>query len=122
MIVDDWLLDFEECVRDRDYARARLMFHPHVIGFGTTGVIMLGLDALEAEQWRRTWPMTTDFTFTSARKLSQDYGFMLALTQWKSLRVGGGVRAGRASILLKPRGESWLAVHTHFSLNPGTVD
>jgi len=118
-----WLMSFQECVRAQDFVRARTMFAANVIGFGTRADIAVGLDALERDQWRQVWPRIRDFAFQvdALHCFGGDRGLCI-MVPWASLGVGGDgstfPRAGRATIMLAPPGSAWVAVHTHFSLEP----
>ena len=44
--------------------RAReTLFVPEVVGFGTWSDLLVGLDDLEARQWRAVWPAIAGFRF-----------------------------------------------------------
>jgi hypothetical protein len=100
----EWLDAFAAAVRTRNYAAARRLFAPGVIGFGTVACVD-SLDNLELLQWRQVWEATSGFRFETATVL----GDAIAAT-WSS----DGGRRGRATIVLA----EGLAVHTHFSLSP----
>ena len=122
--VKTWLQDFAAAVRDRDYARARTMFHPDAEGFGTVAERWTGLDQLHAEQWHGVWERTTGFAFDlDSATVFEDDGLLVAISEWSSegLRSDGtvGRRDGRATIVLV-RDAALRAVHTHFSMVPGT--
>ena len=51
-----WLAEWGECIAGLDFARARTLFVPEVVGFGTFSDLLVGLDDLEARQWRAVWP------------------------------------------------------------------
>lgn len=123
-----WLQAWERTIRDNDFAAARRLFDDDVVSFGTFAVVARGLDALEAEQWRRTWPHIAQFRFdhdTAVLALSPD-GFLATLAvTWSSEGADTERRSyhrpGRASVVLR-RGSTtdpWRGVHTHFSLNRG---
>ena len=58
-----WLAQWGECIASLDFARARTLFVPGVVGFGTFSDLLVGLDDLEARQWRAVWPAISDFRF-----------------------------------------------------------
>ncbi|KRC64890.1 hypothetical protein ASE12_09030 [Aeromicrobium sp. Root236] len=123
-LVKAWLRDFAAAVRERDYARARTMFHPDAEGFGTVAERWTGLDQLHAEQWHGVWERTTGFAFDlDSATVFDDDGLVVAISEWSSegLRSDGtvGRRDGRATIVLV-RDDALRAVHTHFSMVPGT--
>ncbi|MEV7397536.1 nuclear transport factor 2 family protein [Aeromicrobium sp. NPDC092404] len=121
--VEAWLRDFAAAVRARDYGRARAMFHPDAEGFGTVAERWSGLDQLHAEQWHGVWERTTGFAFDlEGTTVFADGDVVVAISDWSSEGVLGdvvGPRRGRATIVLA--GDPELrAVHTHFSMVPGT--
>ncbi len=124
--VRDWLLEMQSCVRAVDYGRGRAIFLPDVVGFGTYGGVLVGLDALEAEQWRQVWPTIRDFTFrlTEAR-MGAEGDLAWVACPWDSLgtRPDGSTfpRPGRMTVILARREGRWAAAHTHFSLYPPTA-
>lgn len=130
-LVCQWLRDWEECIRERDVERARLMFDLDIVSFGTTAVVALGLDELDTRQWRRTWPFIENFRFDrdTIRVVPSPDGLLatVALT-WSSSGMDENRvpfdRPGRATLVLKRSAarEPWRAVHTHFSLAPGVPD
>ncbi len=119
-----WLRGFAAAVRERDYDRAREMFHPDAEGFGTVAERWIGLDQLYAEQWHGVWERTTGFDFDlGSATVFADDGVLIAISDWSSEGAGPGgavgLRQGRATIALV--GDATLrAVHTHFSMVPGT--
>lgn len=130
-LVHQWLHDWEDCIRQRDFERGRLLFDANVVSFGTRAVIALGLDELEVRQWRRIWPFIDDFRFdrnTMRIASSPDELFATLALTWRSKGFDENrasfVRPGRATVVLKRStvGEPWRAVHTHFSLNRGVPE
>ncbi len=123
--IEVWFRTLESCVRAMDYARAREIFAPEVIAFGTRAEVVEGLDHLEADQWRGVWPTIRDFTFDLGQLhwgWSGEAGW--AVTIWTStgFHPDGTPfhRPGRATILFERRDGRLLAIHSHFSLYPGT--
>jgi ketosteroid isomerase-like protein len=118
-----WLTEMQTCVRAVDYERARALFAEDVVAFGTFAAVVAGRDRLEREQWRQIWPTIEAFTFRldELRCLGTDQALCLVVP-WDSRgkRADGTrfSRPGRATLLLRPRGNSWVAVHSHFSLAP----
>jgi ketosteroid isomerase-like protein len=124
--VRSWFLELQECVRAVDFERARRLFDPRVVSFGTVAGIVRGLPALEAHQWRRVWPYIRDFTFDLESLVWDAEGEMAwAVATWTSTGFGAGGqpyhRPGRATVVLRRRHGIWLAVHTHFSLIPSAT-
>jgi ketosteroid isomerase-like protein len=121
-IAREWLREMQACVRSVDYARARPLFAEDVVAFGTFATVVSGRDRLEREQWRNVWPTIRDFTFRldELRCLGTDQALCIVVP-WDSLGQGDGEafdRPGRATLLLRPSGERWVAAHSHFSLAP----
>jgi len=118
-----WLAALQRCVRAVDYAAARPLFAPDVQAFGTHAAVVSGRDLLEREQWRHIWPTIREFTFRLAEMRCVGHEAMLgAIVPWDSLGAGPDgttfPRPGRATVILVPRGDRWVAVHSHFSLAP----
>jgi ketosteroid isomerase-like protein len=122
-IARTFLIEMQACVRAVDFERARPLFAEDVIAFGTFAAVVAGRDGLEREQWRNIWPAIGDFTF----RLDELHclGTMDALcvvVPWDSTgrRADGETfsRPGRATLLLVPRDNRWVAAHSHFSLAP----
>lgn len=118
-----WLQEFADAVRRRDYARGREMFAPEAIGFGTITERAVGLDRVVSDQWRPVWAATRGFAFDlAALQAGGEDPVYWAAAPWTSLgRSADGAeveRRGRSTIVLARRGERLLAVHTHFSFVP----
>ncbi len=118
-----WLLEMQGCVRAVDYERARALFLPDVVGFGTFSGVLDGLEGLVADQWSRVWPRIRNFTFRlEALRAGVDGDLAWAACPWDSrgLRDDGSSfpRPGRVTIVLVRRNGRWRAAHTHFSLYP----
>jgi hypothetical protein len=117
-----WLRAWGDCVAAVDFERARPLFDATVTGFGTFAGAVVGLDRLEAEQWRQVWPTITGFAFDAdgAQVLvSRDRCQAVIVTTWTSSR-DGRERPGRATVVVRrdDAASTWLGVHTHFSLVP----
>lgn len=125
-----WFDTWGEYVRTRDFVAARALFDPAVVGFGTHMRIVHGLDALERDQWRNVWPSIERFTFRTDElegDVSTDGRTAWAIVPWESTGFAEDgtpfSRPGRATVVFQrdePSGEGWRAIHTHFSLTPGT--
>jgi ketosteroid isomerase-like protein len=118
-----WLREMEACVRDVDFARARRIFSPDVVGFGSVSAMLVGLDALERAQWRRVWPVIRGFTFdTNELRCGLGGDVVWVACPWTSMgqKSDGSWhdRRGRMTAVLKNENDRWLAVHTHHSLAP----
>jgi ketosteroid isomerase-like protein len=118
-----WLDAFSEAVRDVDYETGKTLFAPDVVGFGTVGVLLHGLDTLMNSQWKRVWSVTSGFCFDMDQVTACVHGNVAwVLVPWAS-RTGKADRGpldrkGRATYILERRNGQWLAVHTHHSLDP----
>lgn len=126
--IQAWLADMQACVRAVDYERARALFMPDVVGFGTFGGVLDGLDNLVAGQWRNIWPTIRDFTFRVNELRAGIAGsgdLAWVACPWDSIgtREDGTAfpRPGRMTIILIHREGRWRAAHTHFSLYPPTA-
>jgi len=118
-----WLLAMQDCVRTLDFDRARALFAGDVRAFGTRASAVGGLDELELEQWRLTWPTIRDFTFRlDGAHVLGDRRRVTVFVEWTSQgHDGAGMsyeRPGRATLVLERRHERLVAVHSHFSLVP----
>jgi ketosteroid isomerase-like protein len=121
-----WLAAFARCVREQDFAGARALFAPEVRAFGTVAHAVSGIDELLERQWRPVWTATHAFDFdpdAAARvvSLSPDGELAWVASRWSSMGgspSGDGARHGRATLVLCAHASGWLAVHTHFSLDP----
>ena len=108
-----------------DFESARSIFSGDVASFGTLARVVTGADALDSEQWRGVWPNIADFSIDMETVHSGGAGDLAwGMAAWAStgFHEDGSRfdRPGRATVVLERRGGQWLAVHTHFSLVPGT--
>ena len=122
-----WFHAWEQLIGSVDYDAARELFTDDVVAFGTVARVVLGLDALENQQWRSVWGRIEGFEFdldglvagTSADELT-GWGACL----WSSTgHLPDGTafhRPGRCTAVLSRRAvdHPWRAVHTHLSLVP----
>ncbi len=124
-----WFDRWGACVAAVDFAPARDLFEDSVAAFGTRMDVVVGLDRLEADQWRRVWPTIEDFRFHSDRLeagVSPDRLMAIGLCTWSSTgrhEAGSAFeRPGRATVAFaRPSSEAaWKGIHSHISLNPGT--
>jgi ketosteroid isomerase-like protein len=128
MVVQAWLSEMERCVRDLDYSGCRRIFAEDVVGFGTRASMVIGLDALERDQWRNVWSKIRGFTFTvEDLQVGTPSDELLWLAcPWTSERRGADAewhsRHGRITAILERRNGQWLAVHTHHSIAPSSGD
>ena len=120
-----WFESLQRCVGAVDYAAARPLFVDDAIGFGTRAHLAVGRETLEASQWRGIWPNIRDFRFDLDQLQSGvdgDLGW--GIVTWSSTgfdeRGEPFERPGRATVIFLRREGAWRALHTHFSLFPGT--
>lgn len=127
--VADWFARWGALVAGLDFVRARDLFDPAVVGFGTFQDHVHGRDALEAEQWRRVWPTIEEFRFeidSLVAVISPDRLMASGAILWSStgLAEDGSrfPRPGRCTVIFRRSRTdgAWLGVHTHFSLARGT--
>lgn len=128
-IIRDWFVTWGGQVAAVDFVSARELFHPDVIGFGTFMDVVRGLEHLETRQWRSIWPTIEGFQFLVDQlvsDVSEDGKHAYGIVPWTStgFHEDGTPydRPGRATVLFtRPDPTaSWLAIHTHISLAPGT--
>ena len=121
-----WLAEMEACVRTIDFARCRAIFAGDVVGFGSKAALVVGLNALEHDQWRHVWPAIRRFTFLLDQMHCGSGGDKLIWiacpwsSELKSVEDAWIARPGRMTAVLEHRDGLWLAVHTHHSQVPAT--
>lgn len=121
--VDRWLETFAACVRDRDLDAGRALFAADAAGFGTVAGAYRDRDELVAQQWSDVWPRTADFSFSGTEHRWLADGWCAVAATWTSVGLGGDerrTRSGRATLVLRKDGDRVVAVHSHFSMAPGT--
>ena len=123
--VREWFERLGQYCADVDYASARALFALDVVSFGTRADVVSGLSALQSNQWESIWPNIRYFKIEAGSiKSGGDRRHAWGVATWTSTgfdREGRPFdRPGRATVALERRGDEWLAVHTHFSLFPGT--
>lgn len=121
--VDAWLDAFAACVRTGEMASARRLFAEDATGFGTVAASYDSLDDLVATQWSDVWPRTADFTFDAVHGHWQDADLAVVAATWSSTGTDTGSprhRTGRVTLVLERRDAGLVAVHSHFSMTPGT--
>ena len=108
-----------------DYDAAERIFAEDVVSFGTAMDIVSGRRALREGQWESIWGNITDFKMdvdnvNAGGRGDQAWG----VVTWTSTGYDSDHkpfhRPGRATVTLERRDGVWLAMHTHFSLFPGT--
>jgi ketosteroid isomerase-like protein len=120
-----WFEALQACVERVDFDGGRDLFAEDAIGFGTKASLAIGREALETNQWRGIWPNIRDFRFDLDGMRSGSSGDQAwAIATWGSTGFGPDGqpfdRPGRATVILVRRDGRWKALHTHFSLFPGT--
>ncbi len=121
--IREWFESLQSCVCAVDYQRARPLFAPDVLSFGTFGSVLRGLDHLQTGQWSNIWPNIRDFTFR-LDDLHCGAGGQQAwgIVPWDSTGFDANGqpydRPGRATVIFEWRDGKLLAIHTHFSLYP----
>ncbi len=119
-----WFETMQESVRTIDYNRAKPIFSPEVVGFGTFQSMVVGLETLATEQWGNVWPKIKDFTFKLEQLHFDGEGKVAwAACPWDSLGFNADgtsyYRPGRVTVGFRQQEDGrWLATHTHFSLYP----
>jgi ketosteroid isomerase-like protein len=122
--VDAWGAE----VAAADIASARPRFAPDVSAFGTHADVVIGRDALEEAQWSQVWPAIEDFRFSTDEMqvlVSPDRLMAVVVTGWGSTGIASDGsrfdRPGRATLVLRRASidDTWLGMHTHFSLARG---
>ena len=123
--VRQWFERMGSCCASVDYDSARMIFAPDVVLFGTKADVLAGLDAAQESQWEGIWPNIRDFRFhPGSIRCGGDGSHAWGVATWESTGFDEQgrpfPRPGRATVALERRDGVWLAVHTHFSLFPGT--
>lgn len=121
--VEEWFEVFGGYVAAEEYEPARAMVAEDVVAFGTKAELVEGLNHLVEQQWKGIWPNIEDFSFEDVRARGTSERAWGGAT-WTSTgfdEAGDPYhRPGRATLTFERRDREWLAVHTHFSLYPGT--
>lgn len=123
--VHTWFTLLGEFCAAIDYDSAEAIFATDVVSFGTRADIVSGLDNLRRNQWEGIWGNIADFRIDldSVQAFGED-DTAWGVATWTSTGFDEAHRAfqrpGRATVTLARRDGTWLATHTHFSLNPGT--
>lgn len=120
-----WFEALQSCVERVDFGAGRELFVEEAIGFGTKASLAVGRQTLEASQWRGIWPNIRDFRFNLDDLrwgASGDQAWAIATWSSTGFAADGQPfdRPGRATVIFARREGAWKALHTHFSLYPGT--
>jgi ketosteroid isomerase-like protein len=119
-----WFRTWGDHVAAVDFQSARPLFSADVIGFGTHAAFVVGIDALQKEQWGKIWPNISGFRFLVDDLVGAiDGNSAWAAVPWTSTgydEAGAAFdRPGRATVTFHRVSGQWLGTHTHFSLHPG---
>ena len=123
--VRQWFALMERYCAGVDYDGAEGIFAEDVVSFGTTMDIVSGRRALRRGQWESIWGNISNFKMDLDNVHAGGSGNQAwGVVTWTSIGFDGNhqpfYRPGRATVTLERRSGVWLAVHTHFSLYPGT--
>lgn len=123
--VRQWFSLMERYCASVDYDGAEGIFAADVVSFGTTMDIVRGKKALREGQWESIWGNISNFKMDLHNIYADGSGGQAwGVVTWTSIGFDGShqpfYRPGRATVTLQRRDGVWLAVHTHFSLYPGT--
>jgi ketosteroid isomerase-like protein len=108
-----------------DFDSAEAIFADDVVSFGTKASIVAGKQPLRRNQWEGIWPNIRDFRIDVEHVEGGGSGDTAwGVATWSSTGFDEQHqpfnRPGRGSVIVARRDGRWLAVHTHFSLAPGT--
>ena len=123
--VQQWFALMEQCCASVDYDSAECIFADDVVSFGTAMDIVSGRKSLREGQWESIWGNISNFKMDLDNVHAGGSGNQAwGVVTWTSLGFDGNhepfYRPGRATVTLERRDGIWLAVHSHFSLYPGT--
>ena len=123
--VQQWFALMEQCCGSVDYDGAECIFADDVVSFGTAMDIVSGRKSLREGQWESIWGNISNFKMDLDNVHAGGSGNQAwGVVTWTSVGFDGNhepfYRPGRATVTLERRDGIWLAVHSHFSLYPGT--
>lgn len=123
--VRQWFALMGRYCASEDYDGAENIFAEDVVSFGTKMEIVRGRRALREGQWESIWGNITGFKMDLENVHGGGSGNQAwGVVAWTSTGYDSEHkpfhRPGRATVTLERRNGVWLAVHTHFSLYPGT--
>lgn len=123
-----WVAGWSDEVAAADIRAGRERFADDLVAFGTHADVVVGREAVEAQQWSQIWPKIDTFAFLVDEltvQASPDGLLAVAIVPWTSVGVAEDGsqfdRPGRATVVLTrtDAGARWLGTHTHFSLARG---
>ena len=123
--VRQWFTLLSAYCASEDYDAAESIVAEDIASFGTAMDIVTGGRALREGQWESIWGNITDFKMDLDNVHARGSGDQAwGMVTWTSTGYDSDHkpfhRPGRATVTLERRDGVWLAVHTHFSLYPGT--
>lgn len=123
--VHEWFRLLGRYCANEEYEKARAIVADTVVSFGTSANIVAGLASLEENQWANIWPFITDFSFDlDGVRAFGTTNSAWGVATWTSTGYhedGESFhRPGRATVVVSRTPQGWQAIHTHFSLFPGT--
>ncbi len=120
--ISQWLRLLQKCIRNRDYATARTLFHDSVKSFGANGVYSIGLDDTHKNEWLDVWTEQINFTFDQRTAGIIDFGAAAVVTiQWHARGKihGSPERTGNATFILHilelKKNSGLFCIHSHTS-------
>ena len=108
-----------------DYDSAMTISADDMVAFGTRIDVVSGVNNARKEQWENIWGNIKDFKIDlDSIHSGGDERHAWAIAVWTSTGFDEKhepyFRPGRGTVILERRDGVWLAVHSHFSLYPGT--
>lgn len=123
--VVEWFARLGEYCAAIDYDAAAPLIDDAVVSFGTKAELAQGFETYRSNQWEYIWPNIENFAFDMDGVHADGQGGLAwGAATWTSTgfdKEGNPYeRPGRATVILVREDRDWRAVHTHFSLHPGT--
>lgn len=120
-----WFSELGRYCASRDFDAARSLMDDDVVSFGTKARAATGLNQLDRDQWKNVWEYIEDFQIDVDSIRGGGSGSLAwGVSRWTSTGFDAEGRSfyrpGRASVVLQKKDGRWTAIHTHFSLDPGT--
>jgi ketosteroid isomerase-like protein len=124
-VVRWWFSELARYCASREFERARSLMDDNVVSFGTKARAATGLNQLSRDQWKSVWEYIEDFKIDLASIRGGGSGSVAwGASRWTSTGFDANGRPfhrpGRATVVLERKNDRWTAIHTHFSLDPGT--